>query len=111
MSRQGRRPFHRVSLNLVGGQRNRSYLSCLFLQSQQLVDGSLDISLQKKTSALFPGSSKCKSHLCEGLSLRDDLVGLLGEVLLGLQQAAVGHGDECGKSSFGGREMKISRRK
>jgi hypothetical protein len=48
MSRQGRRPIHRVSLNLISGKRNRSYLSCLFLQSQELVDGSLDISLQKE---------------------------------------------------------------
>lgn len=32
-------------------------------------------------------------YLCESLRLRDELVGILGEVLLGLQQAA-GHDDE-----------------
>lgn len=34
------------------------------------------------------------SHLRKGFGLRDELVGVLGEVLLGLQQG-VGHGGGC----------------
>lgn len=43
-------------------------------------------------------ASRCgigDSHLRKGLSFWDELVGVLGEVLLGLQQAS-GHDDECG---------------
>lgn len=80
------------------GDDEIAYLSGLLLQHQQLVDRTLDIGLNWGKVSIHKVSvgRVSNSHLGKGLSFRDQLVGVLGEVLLGLQQAS-GHDDECGR--------------
>lgn len=86
-----------ASFEMVGN-RSIAHLSSLLLQHQQLVDGTLSVGLKMKRGISFgftlSSTSLSRSHLRQGLGVWDELVGILGEVLLGLQQT-VRHDDEC----------------
>lgn len=84
------------------GDDGTAYLSGLLLQHQQLVDRALDIGLIWGEVSIYSTAIDeiGESHLGKGLSFRDQLVGVLGEVLLGLQHAS-GHDDECEWESRG----------
>lgn len=71
-----------------------TYLSCLLLQQQQLIDRTLNIGLQKELAGFSASNSEFGMYLSESFSFRDQLVGVLREVLLGLQD---GHDDDSGR--------------
>lgn len=75
--------------------RNRAYLSSLFLEGCELVDGGSEVVLSERSVSDIPERvvmARRLAYLGQLLSLGDLLVSFLAEVLLGLE-SGVRHDD------------------
>ena len=83
--------------------RKRKYLSCLLLQHQKLVNSTLNISLERSMVSINNSHQQTAdmaygTNFCQLLGFRDELVSVLGKVLVRLRQR---HYGEVGKAGEG----------